>query len=423
MSMRVWLVVGVLALAGCAVDAVPGTGEPAVTSTSVVVDGYAALDEARGKWAAVGFDSYHYEFENDCGECGPLLSAPRQVVVWDDDRFDPVRSSPSVEQMFDEIEAALDEGLSTDVVYDEELGYPIEVDIDKESRPVDGGIRWLVHTFEPGLPGDDVSLSDISAAEQLWKEKRPDAYEYTLTVWCDCPLDGSVVTRIEGDRIVSYDILYDESSGGSITPLAVDDMFSDLEDLMASVDGVVEGGIRFTGSARFDPLLGYPVWVGLDIEVLRDDPVLEELPTRLVVTMTDLHPIDVDRAAGQAELSALEEAVGHWEAFGVDTYSYQLTIHAMATADYTGPFVVEIFDGEIVSVTRDGIPVSPELAAGYRVEQIFDMIREAIAGGVEVAVLYNQVLGYPVLVQIDLDAIAVDGGLAFSLDEFEAVDR
>jgi hypothetical protein len=420
--MRVLLVAGVLALAGCAVDAVPATGEPAVTSTSVVADGYAALDEARGKWAAVGFDSYHYEFENDCGECGPLLSAPREVVVWDADRFDPVRSSPSVEQMFDEIEAALDEGLNTDVVYDEELGYPVEVDIDGDSRPVDGGIRWLVHTLEPGLPGDDVSLSDISAAEQLWKAKRPDAYEYTLTVWCDCPLNGSVVTRIDGDRIVSYDILYDESLGGSITPIAVDDMFSDLEDLMASVGGVVEDGIRFTGSARFDPLLGYPVWVGLDIEVLRDDPVLEELPTRLVVTMTDLRPIDVDRAAGQVELSALEEAVGRWAAAGVDTYSYELTIHAMATADYTGPFAVEIIDGEIVSVTRDGSPVSPEVAAGYRVEQIFDMIREAIAGDVEVAVLYNQVLGYPVLVQIDLGAIAVDGGLSFSLDQFEAVD-
>ena len=87
----------------------------------------------------MGFDSYHYEFENDCGECGPLLySSPGQVVVWDADRFDPVRSSPSVEEMFDEIEAALDEGLNTDVVYDEELGYPVEVDID---GVVSGG-RW-----------------------------------------------------------------------------------------------------------------------------------------------------------------------------------------------------------------------------------------------------------------------------------------
>jgi hypothetical protein len=51
------------------------------------------------------------------------------------------------------------------------------------------------------------------------------------------------------------------------------------------------------------------------------------------------------------------------------------------------------------------------------------MIREAIAGDVEVAVLYNQVLGYPVLVQIDLGAIAVDGGLSFSLDQFETLDR
>jgi hypothetical protein len=417
------LMAGVLALAGCGAEAVPATSEPAITTATVAADGQAALDEARGKWAAVGFESYHYEFENDCGECDPQLSVSRQVVVWDDDRFDPSGSSPSVEQMFDEIELALGEGLTIDVVYDEELGYPVEVDIDPESRPVDGGIRWSVPTLEPGLPGDDVSLSEVSAAEQLWKVQRPDAYEYTLTVWCDCPLAGSVVTQIEGDRVVSYDVLYDESSGGSITPIAVDDMFSDLEDLMTSIDGVVEDGIHFTGSARFHPELGYPIWIGLDIEILRDDPLLDELPARLVVTMTDLHPIDAGQAAGQVELSALEAAAERWADAGVDTYSYQLTIHAMATAEFTGPFVVEIIDGEIVSVTRDGSPVSPERARGYRVEQIFDMIRQAIVEGVEVAVLYNQVLGYPVLVQIDLDAIAVDGGLAFSIDQFEPAGR
>ncbi len=394
-----------------------GSGVPNTISSS---DGYAALTAARDTWESVGLESYHYEFENDCGECGPMLAASRRVVVWDGEEYDPGAGSPTVEEMFDEIERALDEGKSVDVVFDDEFGHPVEVEIDMESRPVDGGTHWIIHRLEPGLPGDDVSISDVVEAEQRWLTSRPNAYEYVLSVWCDCPLEGSVVTRVEGERIVWYEVLYDEYSGGSITPLAIDDMFSDLADLMSAVDGVVEEGIRFTGSARFHPDLGYPIWIGLDIEVLREDPIPDALPERLVVTMSDLRPLEIVADSLDGERDALRMARKRWQTAGIDDYTYQLTVHAMATADFTGPFLVVVEDGQVVKATRDGSPVDPGPVTVYTVNEMFDLIDRHLVEGVASAVLYDESLGFPVLVQLDLDSIAVDGGLVFSVDSFQS---
>ena len=290
--MRTVPVILAVLLGACGTGTAPESTTPLPSSTAPSEpDGFAALNAARDRWTNAALDSYHYVFANDCGECSEVTSAPRPVVVWGSERYDPGDLAPSVEEIFDEIEQALDAGRSVEVTFDEQLGYPIDVAIDMEDRSFDGGTHWMVDDLEQGLPGDDVSPSIVVQAEALWQISRPVAYEYTLSVFCDCPLEGSIVTRVDGDRVIGSDILYDESNGGTITPLAVDDMFSDLADLMASVDGVVEGGIQFTGSARFHPDLGYPIWIGLDIDVLADDPVLAGLPARMVVTMTNLHPI------------------------------------------------------------------------------------------------------------------------------------
>ncbi len=425
MRMTNALVVLTVLLAGCGSGiTTASTSTPPSPAIAPGTDGtYASLETARDRWESAALGSYHYVFENDCGECGPLVAAPRQVVVWGDERYDPGQYSPSVEEIFDEIEQALDAGQSVDVTFDEELGYPIEVAIDMESRPVDGGTHWVVDDFEPGLPGDDVSTSIVAQAERLWLAARPAAYEYTLSVFCDCPLEGSVITRVEGDRVTGYDILYDESSGGSISPLAIDEMFSDLADLMASVDGVVEGGIRFDGSARFDPDLGYPIWVGLDIEVIADDPILADLPSRLVITISDLHPVDPEVSGTlSAERSALKEARTRWDLADLVNYSYELTIHAMATADFTGPFQVEVLEGAVTSVNRDGTEVAAGVVTAYTIDGLFDLIDLYLADEIESAVLYNEVSGYPVFVQLDLDAIAVDGGLVLSIDRLVPID-
>ena len=419
--MRVVGVVVAMAVlaAGCAAgsDSTP-TGAP--------FDGVRGdLEAARFRWEDAGVATYRYIFENDCGECDPSVRAPHEVVVWSGARFDPGDRAPSVEEMFSEIERALDENQSVSATFDPDLGYPTDLAIDLESLPMDGGSHWVVQNLEPGLPGDPVSGDIVSRAEQKWLTERPDAYEYTLTVFCDCPLEGSLVTRISGNKVTSHEILYDDSSGGSVTPMSIDHMFSDLAELMAAVDGVVEDGIRFEGSARFDPDLGYPTWVGLDITVLEPDSVLAQLPSQLVITITDLHAIDAEsqpEPLPTGQLDDLNEARGRWQLSGIAAYRYELTFHMMMTAEFTGPFVVTVVDGVVTEVTREGVPVSAERVSAITVEELFLMIEDVLLAGIESEVTYHEIWGHPVLVALNLDAIAVDGGLMLSLSDLAPVE-
>lgn len=401
-------------LGGCAAgDEVDPTPVP----TAPTLDGIRSdLEAARQRWETAGVGTYRYVFENDCAECDPRAREPHEVVVWRGAHFDPGDLAPSVEEMFAEIEAALDADQSVVATFDPDLGYPTDVGIDLESRPVDGGTHWVVHDLNRGLPGDPVSTDVVTRAEQTWLATRPEAYEYTLTVFCDCPLAGSLETRVEGTTVVGHEVLYDEASGGAVTPVSIDDMFSDLADLMASVDGVVSDGIRFEGSARFHPDLGYPTWVGLDITVLEPDADLLLLPSRLVVTITDLHAVTPEpEPAATDQLAELDEARTRWRSSGIGAYRYELTFHGMLSADFTGPFAVTVADGTVTEITRDGEPVPHGQITAYTVEELFDLVEGSLSAGVESSVTYHEVWGQPVLMALDLEAIAVDGGLVLSV--------
>jgi hypothetical protein len=409
-----------LALAGCSASSDPVTTTSVATTIAAPGEGEAvrlALDDARQRWAQAGLATYRYTFQDDCAECDPAERAPRDVVVWEGEEFDPGAQSPSVEEMFTEIEAALDAGLTVEARFDPQSGHPTEVAIDLESRPVDGGTRWMVTELQPGLPGDEVSVAVVAEAQQAWLASRPEAYEYTLSVFCDCPFEGSLTTRIHGEKVVSHQIHYDELSGGSVTPIAIDNMFADLAELMSSVEGVIEDGIQFTGSARFHPDLGYPVWVGVDLTVLRADPIFADLPERLVMTITDLRPIEVPVPEYPTDaFAALADAEQRWQESGIRAYTYELAFHNIRNADFTGPFTVAVEDGAVVSVhDAAGTEVSPERAAGATVEEMFREIEGYLEQGLETSVTYHEVWGHPVLAMLDLDALAVDAGVAFSV--------
>jgi hypothetical protein len=411
----IFLVAAILAGSCAAEDAEPST-------TPDVLRG--DLQTARQRWEEADIATYQYTFENDCGECNPSARSPREVVVWAGAHFDPGDVAPSVEEIFVEIEQALDTDRSVAVTFDPDLGYPTDVGFDSESRPVDGGRHWVVRDLKPGLPGSPVSAHVVARAEQTWLAARPDAYEYTLTVFCDCPLAGSVQTRVEGTTVVGHQVLYDETTGGTVTPMSIDAMFSDLAELMASIDGVVEDGVRFEGSARFDPELGYPIWVGLDVTVLAPDVELAPFPSQLVVTITDLHAVDVVPAPEAVDqLVELGEARARWSDSELTAYRYELALHMMMSAEFAGPFAVTVVDGAVTEITRDGEPVPEAQVTAYTVDDLFRLVDTALSNGVDSSVTYDERWGHLAFVALDLDAIAVDGGLVLSVSKLAPIDE
>jgi hypothetical protein len=364
---------------------------PEATATTLVEEGPTdALAAARERWAEVGLDTYRFTIEDDCGECDPEAHGPRQVVVWDAETS--AGAQPTVDGLFTQIEAAITERRDVEVAYHPNLGHPVEIWIDKGARAHDGGTHLLVRDLQPGLPGDQVSLDRLDQARLLWEREGPGSYEFRVAIGCDCPLAGTIWERVEAGRIADWRVEFDDGVGGDVSPITIDQMFSDLVLMLSAAEGVVTGGARFTGSADYHPELGYPVWVGLDIEVLEPGSELSELPPRLVFSID--HLVAVDEPEDDSD--DLTTARERWEAAGVDDYRYQLTVHDIVEASFSEPYLITVAGGEVAAVE----PGDPGLDFPLTIDGLFDFAGEAGASDTVVDGLYDQTLGYPVFLVV-----------------------
>lgn len=396
-----------VALAACGGGAATETSSAPTSSTTIApIDvALAELEEARSRWAANGLTTYSYQFADG----STPAAAPRDAVVWDGEEVDPGDQNPSVEELFEQIEAAIESGTLEDIVYHPELGIPTDVTIS-------GGVAsgWTIDDLEDDLPGDDVRLTEVERARQTWETNRPGSYSYVVSVLCGCPLEQSMETFVDGDRIVDWNAVFDPDQDERLSPTTIDELFDDIRDLVAAGEkGLEEDEFRFFGSARFDPVLGYPRWIGLEI-VPNPGVSLESigLPRRIIFVLSELGA-GLDTAPTTLDASEkLAAARELWEGRWFGSYTYELTLHDVVEADFTGPYLVLVIGGEIESVTLDGEIFGPADVPHLTIADVFELAGEQIARG-EVDVLYDAQLGYPVLVEsgapgqlLQIDAVA-----------------
>lgn len=412
--MRIYGLVAMLALvaAACGAGDIGTPTTPPATPTTTAAPGNAAtdLEAARERWRNSGLATYSYRLIDDCGECDPSSRLPRTVVVWEGEVTGPQQRT--VESLFDEIEAAIEQGRTVEVVYDSDLGNPIDIGFDMQDRAFDGGYHLLVEDLAAGLPGDEMAIAQLEAAQALWESTKPEAYEFYTSIHCDCEIAGTIWTRVEGGQIVDWSVEFGEEPDTSISPITIDTMFEDLAEMVSLAEGVIEEGVRFTGSAAYDPQYGFPAWVGLDIEILDPDSELADLPPRLVFSIEDFTPVATSVTQSQSQL---EEARELWDDAGPANYRYEMTIHDIENASYTEPYVVTVSDGVVVRVESQGRVVDDVPAPALTIDMIFDLIAQRTDDGDLVDVLYHSKLGYPVFAAIR-DA-EVEGSLqTFSID-------
>lgn len=400
---------GPVATEGASTTSAPST-VPSTTATSRPDSGTGdearQLAAARERWAASSPETYHFVLQDDCGECDPEWAQPRQIVVWDGTVLDPTRIDTDIEGLFSLLEAAIQDGRMVEVEYEPELGYPTEIWIDREARAYDGGTHNIIGQLTAGLPGDNVSVADLEQAEARWAEARPDAYEYRTEIVCGCPSDATMWTLVEGERILDFNVEW-EREPGALDPAAfpIEQLFADLHDLIGPGE-LVEAGARVSsGGAVYHPELGYPTWIGFEIEILDPDSELAGFGPRLVFIVRDLEPYEV-------ESSEFERARQQWFDHGPTDYRYELTIHDILDASFGPPHLVEVAQGTVVSVTVDDQAVDPGSVPAYAVDSLFRQIEQWEADGWDVDVLYDQRLGHPVLVT----AIGGDDSIVFSIE-------
>ncbi len=285
--------------AGLSSTATPATGssepvgDPDSAEPANATDSLAALEAARQRWITADLGDYTLMVEDGCHGCGPEGRAESRVVTWGGQTY---ASGPAlnVDDVFARIETAIAQGHGVAASYDDETGHPSEVLIEPRQEAVDGGTRLVIRNIRAGLPGEEFSSTSFEEAAQRWEATHPDAYEYVLTVACGgCPYEGRLHAKVVGDEVVEERF---ESAGGdkSVVGETIDEVFRDLGDLFGSEGGLVDGGVRFNGTAEYDPEYGYPNWIGLDLEIVEQQEWNRDLPPRLVFMIGRFTPLEMD---------------------------------------------------------------------------------------------------------------------------------
>ncbi len=397
-----------VALAAC------GGGNELVTPTTVTTPtttvpaatDAAALAAARSRWAAASLDTYRITFEDDCGECDP--TPPGEAVVWDDELLRDNGWAMSVDEVFASIEGALAKGTRVDVTYHPDLGYPTDVWIDPEARAYDGGIHWKLSNLQPGLPGNPASLNELLAARDRWEANAPSAYEYVVKFLCDCDFAGSMWTQVQGDRVIDWEAQLrnpDEDTG----PLTIDTLLDDLEDLFQA-GAIEESGVRFTGSAQYDPVLGYPTWIGINIEILQPDFENVGFPPRIVFVIDQFD-------ASPPTLLDLTAARQTWEAAGWENYRFEMTVHVDNGKPVRDQYVTTILFGDLYSVDLNGVTTDNPYHPVWPIPELFDQMEMWRQVGFDVEATIDD-RGHPTEISVS------DGLLVFhaTLENLEPVD-
>ena len=121
------------------------------------------LDRARGRWESVGSESYGFRFQRGCF-CPPEIVRPVRIEVRDGvvisavdpDTNEPVDPPPdgfpTIDDLFDEIQDAIDRGAHTvDATYDESFGYPVQVFIDWIRNAIDDEMSFQLSEYAEAL--------------------------------------------------------------------------------------------------------------------------------------------------------------------------------------------------------------------------------------------------------------------------------
>ena len=386
-------------------ETVPGDTPPTVPESAAAQE----LAAARERWAAADIGDHTLVVQDDCGECGPELSGVSEVVVWEGQSY-ASGAALTVENVFATVERALEEGQDVEATYDPATGVPTEVWIDREARAYDGGTHLLIHEVIEGIPGDAASLDELRAARVVWDETRPTAYSFTVTIACGgCQLEGRLFTWVDRDEVVDFRV--ERISEAEITAITIDQVFDDLDSMFSTVGGFDDGEIRVNGTAQYHPDFGYPTWIGLDIDVLEPNENNAIFPDRLVYMISQFREQDADVST----TTDVEAARAQWEAAGITHYTYELTVHDVAAASFSEPYVVTVRDGSVTSALQNDEEASSGVAP-FTIDELFALI--AASEGTDAIASYDSDLGFPWFVPISV-LLGNDEAVAWSIANLE----
>ncbi|MBT5774387.1 MAG: hypothetical protein HOH95_08420, partial [Dehalococcoidia bacterium] len=120
-------------------------------------------------------------------------------------------------------------------------------------------------------------------------------------------------------------------------------------------------------------------------------------------------------------INNLNAARARWTTAAITRYYLRIQHHCQCPPEWTAPISLRIEDAVVLSSSSTSAQTTPEDAT-TTVDDLFVTIASTLAAGLATAVTYDDLLGYPLEVQLDLEAIAVDGGLSLTVLALEPLE-
>ena len=381
-----------------------------------------SLQTAQTKWRGHSGQFYTIQSKRFC-ECVPELSAQMKVSVSDnsvlsafDIDSDDVISKDiqekikTVDTLFVLIEEALANSISIEVTYNEEYGYPETAKIDLEQLASDGGLHITLSDLE--IKDSLLALDDVTWALTSFDSiAGPQSVIENTNISLLVDMQNMQLTGIGGCNNYSADFVLDDTNNNmTISNIISTEMacgepknimqqeqryFATLEQVRfftfdnATLNMVVGGdaGLNFVAGQNF-----------------ADEP-------RVLIPSNDL--------------ASLQSAKTKWDRHSGQYYTIQSQRSCECQDEVSAQMEISVLENSVLSAIDidSGEAISKEIQKEIiTVDGLFALIEKALTNGISIEVTYNEEYGYPEIAKIDLEQLAVDGGLHINFSNIEIKD-
>ena len=201
----------------------------------------------------------------------------------------------------------------------------------------------------------------LAEARLVWATNRPDSYELTYVLDCECD-SGPWYVQVEGNETVLAGRVVPEP--GAVAPYqSVEAIFTAIEIALADTE--------FPVDVEYDENLGYPR------SYIYNEPGLAyDAGFVLEVTGFEANPSPGDAEQREAFANALRR----WETAGIVDYEYQFTRNCFCPREFTGPYAASVQNGEVTLATLDGVDLFDiEMLEIGRYDEIIQSVDDVFA--------------------------------------------
>lgn len=117
--------------------------------------------------------------------------------------------------------------------------------------------------------------------------------------------------------------------------------------------------------------------------------------------------------------SALAAAGQLWDSAGPSSYEIVYVTHCECDPGWAGPWRVTVIDGEVESMVHENGAETFEGPEALTVEGLFELVETGLATlDPPHSIEFDPTYGFPSQIALDVEALAVDGGVSMSVWEF-----